>query len=67
MFNAHFTFSDNRKMQKVINALEELKLYDVVAMFDNSDEMCTRLLNIYNYAKQEEISLQDACIFALLG
>lgn len=67
MFNAHFTFSDNRKMQKVINALEELKLYDVINMFDNSDEMCIRLLDIFNYAKQEEISLQDACIFTLLG
>ncbi len=67
MFNAHFSFADNRKMLKVLNALSDIGQNDIADMFDKSDFMCNRLLEIYIYAKQEEISLQDACIFALWG
>lgn len=67
MFNAHFSFSENRKMLKVLNALTDIGQNDIVDMFDKSDIMCNRLLEIYDYAKEENIDLQDACIFAMWG
>ena len=67
MFNAHFSFADNRKILKVLNALTDIGQNDIVDMFDKSDIMCNRLLEIYDYAKEENIDLQDACIFAMWG
>lgn len=54
-------------MLKVLNALTDIGQNDIVDMFDKSDIMCNRLLEIYDYAKEENIDLQDACVFAMWG
>lgn len=70
----HFTFADNRKIEKVLNIMKNLAEKDSFfavtleefnsAVGEEKIHMCNYLLKIYKDAKDNEISLEQAVILS---